>query len=160
MRYIALVDGKAGAYGVVVPDLPGCTSAGSTTDEALRKAVEAVRLWIEDAIDDGEALPTPRSIEALRADPEIAAVLTQGAALAIVPLLLDAGRPVRANLSLDAGLLDAIDEAAKAHGPTRSAFLASAALEKIEGRAGLQATPVDTASRRRPRDRHINQRRA
>jgi len=27
MRYIALVDGKAGAYGVVVPDLPGCTSA-------------------------------------------------------------------------------------------------------------------------------------
>jgi len=40
-------------------------------------------------------------------------------------------------LSLDAGLLDAIDEAAKAHGLTRSAFLASAAREKIEGRAGL-----------------------
>ncbi len=58
MRYIALVDGKAGAYGVVIPDLPDCTSAGSTTDEALRKAVEAVRLWVEDAIDDGEALPT------------------------------------------------------------------------------------------------------
>ena len=48
MRYIALVDGKAGAYGVVVPDLPGCTSAGFTTDEALRNAVEAVRLWVED----------------------------------------------------------------------------------------------------------------
>ena len=154
------MDGKAGAYGVVVPDLPGCTSAGSTTDEALRKAVEAVRLWIEYAIHDGETLPTPRSIEALRADPEIAAALTEGAALAIVPLLLDAGRPVRANLSLDAGLLDAIDEAAKAHGFTRSAFLASAAREKIEGRAGLQATPVDTPSRRRPRDRHINKRRA
>ena len=87
MRYIALVDGKAGAYGVVVPDLPGCTSAGSTTDEALRNAVEAVRLWVEDAIDDGEALPPPRSIEALRADPEIAAALAEGAALAIVPLL-------------------------------------------------------------------------
>ena len=53
MRYIALVDGSAGAYGVVVPDLPGCTSAGPTTDEALRNAVEAVRLWVEDAIDDG-----------------------------------------------------------------------------------------------------------
>jgi len=63
-------------------------------------------------------------------------------------------------LSLDAGLLDAIDEAAKAHGLTRSAFLASAAREKIEGRAGLQATPVDTPSRRRPRDRRINKRRA
>ena len=30
MRYIALVDGKVGAYGMVVPDLPDCTSAGST----------------------------------------------------------------------------------------------------------------------------------
>ena len=138
MRYIALVDGKAGAYGVVVPDLPGCTSAGSTTDEALRNAVEAVRLWVEDAIDAGEALPPSSSVEALRADPEIAAALAEGAALAIVPLLLDAGRAVRANLSLDAGLLDAIDDAAKAHGLTRSAFLASAAREKIEGRAGSQ----------------------
>jgi predicted RNase H-like HicB family nuclease len=63
MRYIALVDGNAGAYGVVLPDLPGCTSAGPTTDEALRNAVEAVRLWVEDAIDDGEALPAPRSAE-------------------------------------------------------------------------------------------------
>jgi predicted RNase H-like HicB family nuclease len=102
MRYIALVDGKDGAYGVVVPDLPGCTSAGSTTDKALRNAVEAVRLWVEDAIDDGEALPPPRSVEALRADPEVAAALAEGAALAIVPLLLDSGRAVRANLSLDA----------------------------------------------------------
>jgi predicted RNase H-like HicB family nuclease len=161
MRYIALVDGKAGAYGVVVPDLPGCTSAGSTTDAALRNAVEAVRLWAEDAVDDGEALPTPRSVEALRADPEIAAALAEGSALAIVPLLLDAGRAVRANLSLDAGLLDAIDEAARAHGLTRSAFLASAAREKIEGHAGSREMPVDTPSARTPRrGRHTNKRRA
>ena len=85
MRYIALVDGKAGAYGVVMPDLPGCTAASSATDEALRNAVEAVRLWVEDAINDGEVLPSPRSVEALRADPEIAVALTGGAALAIVP---------------------------------------------------------------------------
>jgi len=107
------VDGNAGAYGVVVLDLPGCTSAGPTTDEALRTAVEAVRLWVEDAIDDGETLPRPRSVEALRADPAIAAALAAGAVLGMVPLVLDAGRAVRANLSLDAGLLDAIDEAAK-----------------------------------------------
>ncbi len=159
MRYIALVDGKAGAYGVVMPDLPGCTTAGSTTDEALRNAVEAVRLWVEDAINDGEVLPSPRSVEALRADPEIAVALTGGAALAIVPLLLDAGRPVRANLSLDAGLLDAIDEAAKAHGLTRSAFLASAAREKIEGRSGSQEMHI-THSIRTPRGRRTNKRRA
>ena len=160
MRYIAIVDGKAGAYGVVVPDLPGCTSAGSTTDAALRNAVDAVRLWVEDAIDDGEALPPPRSVEELCADPEIAAALAEGAALAVVPLLLDAGRAVRANLSLDAGLLDAIDEAAKAHGLTRSAFLASAAREKIEGRAGSRGMLLDTPPVRRPDGRHTKKRRA
>ena len=130
-RYVALVDGKAGAYGVVVPDLPGCTSGGRTTDEALRNAVEAVRLWAEDARADGEPLPRPRSADALRADAEVAAALADGAALAVVPLILDSGRPAKANLSLDAGLLAAIDEAAEAHGLTRSAFIATAAREKI-----------------------------
>lgn len=39
---------------------------------------------------------------------------------------------MKANLSLDAGLLEAIDAAAKARGLTRSGFLASAARAKIE----------------------------
>jgi predicted RNase H-like HicB family nuclease len=131
-RYIALVDGKAGAYGVTFPDLPGCTSAGSTIDEALGNAIEAVRLWVEDAVTEGEQVPQPRSAEVLRADPAVAEAIAEGAALAIVPLLRDAGRPARANLSIDAGLLAAIDEAAEARGLTRSAFLASAARQKIE----------------------------
>lgn len=115
-------------------------------------------MWAEDAIDDGEALPPPRSIEALRADPEVAAALAEGAALAIVPLLLDSGRAVRANLSFDAGLLGAIDEAAKAHGLTRSAFLASAAREKIEGRAGSREVPINAPSACTLRDRQIKKR--
>jgi predicted RNase H-like HicB family nuclease len=118
-RYVALIDGEAGAYGVTVLDLPGCTSGGSTTDEALRHAVEAVRLSAEDAIADGQELPPPRSAEAPRADPEVAQAIADGAALAIVPLLLDAGRPAKANPSLDAGLLAAIDEAAAVHGLSR-----------------------------------------
>ena len=36
-----------------------------------------------------------------------------------------------ANISLDAGTLEALDEAARAHGLSRSAFIASAAKEKI-----------------------------
>ena len=156
MRYIALVDGNAGAYGVVVPDLPGCTSAGPSTDEALRNAVEAVRLWVEDAIDDGEALPPPRTVEALRADPEIAAALAAGAVLGMVPLVLDAGRAV----PLDAGLLDAIDEAAKAHGLTRSAFLASAAREKIEGPSGSRGMHIDRTTTQKPLGRHTDKPRA
>ena len=109
---------------IVVPDLPGCTFGGRSIDAALRNAVDAVRLWAEDARADGE---TSRSIETLRRDPEIAAALVKGAALAIIPLVLDAGRPAKLNLSVDAGLLEAIDEAAETHGLTRSAFIASAA---------------------------------
>jgi predicted RNase H-like HicB family nuclease len=131
-RYVAIVDGKPGAFGVVIPDLPGCTSGGASVDEALRNAVEAITLWVEDARADGEEIPMPRPAEKLRNDPEGAAALTAGGILAYVPLVLDSGRPVKANLSLDAGLLDAIDEAAARRGLTRSAFLASAAREKIE----------------------------
>lgn len=131
-RYVAIVDGKPGAFGVVVPDLPGCTSGGDTVEESLHNAVEAVTLWVEDARADGEEIPKPRSAEKLRHDPNIAAALARGGILAYVPLVRDAGRPVKANLSLDAGLLNAIDEAAARRGLTRSAFLASAAREKIE----------------------------
>jgi predicted RNase H-like HicB family nuclease len=131
-RYVAVVDGAPGAYGVVVPDLPGCTSGGATIDEALRNAVEAVTLWVVDARTDGENVPKGRPAEKLRNDPDVAVALAEGGVLAYVPLVLDAARPVKANLSLDAGLLNAIDEAAERRGLTRSAFLASAAREKIE----------------------------
>jgi len=85
-RYVAIMDGKPGAFGVIVPDLPGCTSGGATVDEALRNAVEAVTLWVEDACADGEKIPKPRSAETLREDPEVAAALAHGGILAQVTL--------------------------------------------------------------------------
>jgi predicted RNase H-like HicB family nuclease len=131
MRYGAIVDGKRGAYGVVIPDLPGCTAMGKTIDEALANAASAATAWATVAKADGMPIPKARPIEVLRRDPEVVAEIAEGGTLVIVPLLLDAGRAVKANLSLDAGLLEAIDEAAKAHGLTRSAFITSAAREKI-----------------------------
>lgn len=131
-RYAALIDGETGAYGVTVPGLLGCASGGSPTDAALRNAMEAIRLRADDAIAAGEELPAPRSAETLRVDPEVARAVAEGAARAIVPLRLDAGRPAKTNLSIDAGLLAAIDEAAAARGLSRSAFPARAAREKIE----------------------------
>ena len=72
MRYpIAIEPGDAThAFGVVVPDLPGCFSAGDTLDEAVDNAKEAMELWLETVIDDGGAVPEPRSITEHRADPE------------------------------------------------------------------------------------------
>ena len=83
--YVALIDGESGNFGVVVPDLPGCTSAGDTVEDALRNAAEAARLWCDDARADGEAIPEPRAIEDMRRDPEIAAALAGGAVLGFVP---------------------------------------------------------------------------
>ena len=55
----------------------------------------------------------------------------EGAVMASVPLFLDAGRAVRVNLSLDAAALAMIDDAAGKRGLTRSAFLVSAARDKV-----------------------------
>jgi predicted RNase H-like HicB family nuclease len=130
-RYVALVDGHAGAYGVVVPDLPGCSSGGKTVDKAVANAQEAVSLWADAMIDQGGDIPPPRTIEAVVADADIVAAVAQGAIIVLIPLVREAGSAIRANISLDRGLLDAIDEAAATRGLTRSAFLASAAREKI-----------------------------
>ena len=130
-RYCAIVDGKRGAYGVVIPDLPGCTAMGKTIDEALANAASAAVAWAEVARADGFDIPKPRAIETLRDDPDVKAEIAAGGVLSIVPVILDSSRPAKANLSLDSGLLQAIDEAAEARGLTRSAFIASAAREKI-----------------------------
>ncbi len=60
------------AFGVTVPDLPGCFSASDTLDEALDKAKEAIELWLETVIDDGGAVPEPHPIAEHQANPEFA----------------------------------------------------------------------------------------
>lgn len=130
VRYLALLDGDAGAYGVSFPDCPGCTAMGGTPEQAIAGGTEALREWMTDRVAAGLHRSAPRAIEALRADPDWADELARGV-VASVPLLLDEGRSVRANLSLDAGLLAQIDDAARERGLTRSAFLASAARDKI-----------------------------
>ena len=84
LHYVALIDGSPQAFGVVFPDLPGCTSGGWDFDEATSNAVEAVRLWIEDARADGEDIPAPRSMEQLCAEPGTAAALAAGAAYELI----------------------------------------------------------------------------
>lgn len=125
-HYIALVDGEPGSFGVVFPDAPGCTAMGLTHEEALQNSVLALAEWV--GLDEP---PAPRSIEELRADEDVQEQLSDGAVFAIVPLVRESGRSVRANLSIDAGLLEAIDVAAARAGLTRSAFLSSAARDKI-----------------------------
>ena len=130
-RFFALLDGGPGAWGVIFPDCPGCTAMGEDENEAYENAVEALGEWVHDARADGVE-PKPRPLADLRKDRAVKKALAEGAVFITVPLVVEAGRPVKANISLDRGLLDAIDAAAKRAGLTRSGFLASAAREKIE----------------------------
>jgi predicted RNase H-like HicB family nuclease len=122
-RYIALIDGKAGAYGVVFPDLPGCAAMSKTVEQAISNAGEALRDWIGVKEDHGESPPVPQPIEKLRRNPDVAAAIAGGATLAAVPLVRETGKPVKANLSIDSGILAALDEEAARRRLTRSAFV-------------------------------------
>ncbi len=128
--YIGILDKGKDAWGVRIPDLSGCYGAGLSPEEAIADAASAAREWIDHQQARGIDFPARRSMTAIMFDSDIAPA--EGEALVIVPVVLDTGRTVRANLTLDAGLLDAIDAEASRRKITRSAFVASAAREKIE----------------------------
>lgn len=67
IQYIALLhkNGRKG-YGVSFPDFPGCVSAGSTTEGALREGAEALALHVDGIREDGGKIPKPRTVEAIR----------------------------------------------------------------------------------------------
>jgi predicted RNase H-like HicB family nuclease len=130
VRYpIAIETGDAGhAYGVVVPDLPGCFSAGDTLDEALANAQEAILLHIEGLLDDGEPVPKAGEIDHLRRKRQF-----RNWTWAIVDVDMSqlGDKAARINVTLPQRILRAIDAHARRHGETRSGFLARAALDAM-----------------------------
>ena len=64
MRFpIVIHKDSCSGYGVTVPDLPGCFSAGDTLDHAIESAREAIACHIEGLLMDGEPVPLRASIE-------------------------------------------------------------------------------------------------
>jgi antitoxin HicB len=47
-----------GGYTVLVPTLPGCVTYGTTVDEAIAMAKEAIELYLESITAHGEPVPT------------------------------------------------------------------------------------------------------
>ena len=134
MYYVAVIEKEPdSAFGVWFPDVEGCFSAGDTVEEAVANAGAALRQHVEALESAGHKVPEARSIDDVLGDEDVATSIEAGAVLFAVPLLADAGRTVRINISLDKALVDQIDTAAAARGLTRSGFLAQAAREKISG---------------------------
>jgi predicted RNase H-like HicB family nuclease len=118
---------KDSAYGVTFPDLPDVFSAADHEEDLTANAVEAIRLWAED-----QPIPAPSTHDELMHREEVREELAKGAFLMRVPFIEDSTRIVRANVTFEKGMLDAIDTAARERGLTRSAFLASCARKEIE----------------------------
>ncbi|MDO5679774.1 MAG: type II toxin-antitoxin system HicB family antitoxin [Pelistega sp.] len=128
MKYPIVIEpgNEKTAWGVVVPDLPGCFSAADEgINQAIENAKEAIELWIEEALDNGESIPKPSSIDVYKDDPDY-----QGWIWAIVEINPDFfdDKIERVNITLPRRILARIDAKAKEAGESRSAYIAHMAL--------------------------------
>jgi len=122
------------AFGVVVPDLPGCFSAGDTLDEAYANAVEAIALWMETALEKGEAVPIPNlnNLAQHQRDPDLAGWLW---GIVDVDLSKLAVKNTRVYIELPRQVLRAVDSCVEHQGETRSGFFIRAALGQLQREA-------------------------
>ena len=129
---------KYSDYGVTVPDLPGCFSAGHTVDEALAMAKEAIELHLEGIIEDGELVPDASPIQKLKDDPAF-----RNGIWAIVSINESSLRIAakRVNVTIPERILDAIDSYAKEHHETRSGLVVKATTTYIKKAQMSRARP-------------------
>ena len=127
MRYpVAIETGnESQAFGVIVPDLPGCFSASDTLDEALTAAEEAAAAWIDATLDAGGAIPAASSLDTLRESRDYAG-WTFGI-ITLDPALLD-DTIERVNITLPRRVLKRLDALARAAGESRSGYIAQRTL--------------------------------
>lgn len=126
MKFIIAIEpgNDTTAWGVVVPDLPGCFSAGDTLDEAMDNAREAIDLHVQTMLEDGESIAPARTLAQWQADPEYAGWVW---AVVDAPVEKYFGPADKINITVPRLILARIDDYAKRHGMSRSGFLVEAA---------------------------------
>ena len=133
MRYPVVIHKDIDSdYGVTVPDLPGCFSAGDTVDDALAQAVEAIECHIEGLLLDKEPIPLPKSIEHHQSNSDYAGGIWAVVSVDVSKL---SGKSKRVNITIPERLLTLVDQYASQHGETRSGLIAQAAIEFIAARS-------------------------
>lgn len=130
MRYFTAIvhQNEGSAYGLTFPDLPGCFAAADDWNGISAAATEALDLWFED-------MPNvePAPLDTIRSRSKVKEAMEAGAVLMPVPYIPADTAVERVNITIERGLLRAIDETAKGRGMTRSSFLASAARHELIG---------------------------
>jgi predicted RNase H-like HicB family nuclease len=129
MRFaLALHTDDGVAYGVTVPDLPGCYSAGDTLDAAIEAAREAIGAHCELLAEDGADIAPARPLAQHQASADLA-----GAVWAVVDVAVERyfGPAEKINITVPRRVLARIDAYAKGHGESRSGFLVRAAQQAM-----------------------------
>lgn len=123
MRYPVMIEGgdENTAWSVIVPDLPGCFSAGDTLDEAMLSAEEAAAAWIDAALDAGLEIPRPSSVQEAVSKGDYSGWIV--GFVNVDPALLD-DTIERVNITLPKRVLLRLDAKAKQAGETRSSYIA------------------------------------
>lgn len=117
------------AYGVTVPDIAGCFSAGDTLDEAFDQVVNAIKGHLELLAEDGDLIPLATSLAQHQQNPDYIGGIWALVDIDITPYL---GKSEKVNVTLPAYIIQRIDQAVQnGKGKNRSAFLAESALRYL-----------------------------
>lgn len=130
MRYPVVIHKDPDSdYGVTVPDLPGCFSAGDTVDDAANNAIEAIECHVEGLLMDGEIVPLGTAIEVHKESPDFADAFVW--MFVDVDLSKLSGKSRRFNVTMPERILKQVDAFVEVRTVTRSGLLAEAAIEYI-----------------------------
>ncbi|KQP61058.1 type II toxin-antitoxin system HicB family antitoxin [Methylobacterium sp. Leaf108] len=68
-QVVMLIHEDAGTFGASFPDFPGATTAAGDLDVLYRKATNMLVFHLGGMAEDGDAIPTVRTLTELRTDP-------------------------------------------------------------------------------------------
>jgi predicted RNase H-like HicB family nuclease len=122
VAYTAIVERGKHGFGVFFPDVPGCVSAGRSEQEVFANAEEALSGHLAEMLLGGESLP--QRSDDIASDPEVDEYCRIQVRVELP------GKAVRLNITMDEGLVAAIDRVAS----NRSSFLADAARAALSAR--------------------------
>jgi predicted RNase H-like HicB family nuclease len=130
MRYtVAIHKENSSCFGITVPDIEGCFSAGDTLDEALKNTKEAISGHLEVLADEGTLAPKASAIDDFIENPDYT-----GATWAYIDIDVSAflGKTEKATVTLPKLLMTKIDFAvSNGFAKSRSAFLAESAMKAL-----------------------------
>ncbi len=85
--YVGILEGGGGNWGVRIFDIDGCVGAGTTAEEAIATATEALRDVVAYKRSGNHPVPSPSGLAHVMASGEVRA----GERAILIPLTIDAG---------------------------------------------------------------------